>query len=268
MMELNNLLKSLDIDKDYHDKIFDNMILENLYTKVDLNKYATIKNRIYWMSLLIYRISMTNYLKSINKNIDFENKSINIEKNNLIVFHLSLNITSEICKQFSNGEIYPSYISMLCRQIIEQICFIKEVKNENINLQLIVESALESYNKQLGAKSLNIQELNDNNKGLLKVFKDKKSYGKLAKKYKYGYMYNFFSGDIHLLSQIDKLIPFNTNHSKQYYDICLNCILTLLKDYFLLINDYNTEVKVDVKKLNQINFIEIDTFNKLGYRHH
>lgn len=27
MMELNNLLKSLDIDKDYHDKIFDNMIL-------------------------------------------------------------------------------------------------------------------------------------------------------------------------------------------------------------------------------------------------
>ena len=46
MMELNNLLKSLDIDKDYHDKIFDNMILENLYTKVDLNKYATIKNRI------------------------------------------------------------------------------------------------------------------------------------------------------------------------------------------------------------------------------
>ena len=64
---------------------------------------------------------------------------------------------------------------MLCRQIIEQICFIKEVKNENINLQLIVESALESYNKQLGAKSLNIQELNDNNKGLLKVFKDKKN---------------------------------------------------------------------------------------------
>ena len=257
MMELNNLLKSLDIDKDYHDKIFGNMIFENLYTKVDLNKYATIKNRIYWMSLLIYRISMTNYLKSINKNIDFENKSINIEKNNLIVFHLSLNITSEICKQFSNGEIYPSYISMLCRQIIEQICFIKEVKNENINLQLIVESALESYNKQLGAKSLNIQELNDNNKGLLKVFKDKKSYGKLAKKYKYGYMYNFFSGDIHLLSQIDKLIPFNTNHSKQYYDIYLNCILTLLKHYFLLINDYNTEVKVDVTKLNQINFIEI-----------
>ena len=47
-MELNNLLKSLDIDKDYHDKIFGNMIFENLYTKVDLNKYAAIKNKIYY----------------------------------------------------------------------------------------------------------------------------------------------------------------------------------------------------------------------------
>ena len=53
------------------------------------------------------------------------------------------------------------------------------------------------------------------------------------------------------------LFPFTFPASKQYYDIYLNCILTLLKDYFLLINDYNTEVKVDVTKLNQINFIEI-----------
>ena len=257
MKELDNLIKSAAIDEDYHNKIFDNMIFENLYTKVNLDKYASLKNKIYWISLLIYRISMVNYLKSINKDIDFKKQSINIEKNNLIVFHLSLNISSEICKQFNNGIIYPSYISMLCRQIIEQICFIKEVECENIDLKLIVESALESYNKQLGSKSLNIQELNNNNKGLLKVFKDKKSYGKLAKKYKYGYMYNFFSGDIHLLSQIDKLIPFNTNHSKKYYDIYLNCILSLLKDYLLLVNNYNTEVKIDMVDLEQINFIDI-----------
>jgi len=31
---------------------------------------------------------------------------------------------------------------MLSRQIIEQICFIKEVECENIDLKLIVESAL------------------------------------------------------------------------------------------------------------------------------
>lgn len=64
---------------------------------------------------------------------------------------------------------------------------------------------MKSYNKQFGLNSLDIQKLNNTNKGLLKAFKDRKSYGKLANKY--GYIYNFFSGNIHLLSQIDKLIP-------------------------------------------------------------
>lgn len=257
MKELDNLIKSANIDEDYHHKIFGNDIFEKLYTKVDLNKYDSQKNKIYWISLLIYKISMMNYLKYINKDIDFKNHSINIEKNNLVVFHLSLNISSEICKQFNNGIVYPPYTSMLCRQIIEQICFLKEVEHENIDVNLIVEAALESYNKQIGSKSLNIEKLNNNNKGLLKVFKDKKSYGKLANKYKYGYMYNFFSGDIHLLSQIDKLIPFNTNHSKDYYNIYLNCILSLLKDYLLIINNYNTEVKINTVDLEKISFIDI-----------
>ena len=255
MRELDNLIKSEPIDENYHNKIFDNMVFEKLYTKVDLNKYASLKNKIYWMSLLIYRISMINYLKTINNNIELKKQTINIEKNNLIVFHLSLNISSEFCRQFKNGSVYPSYISMLCRQIIEQICFIREVESENIEVKLIVEAAIEAYNKQVGAKSLNIQQLNNNNKGLLKVFKNNKSYGKLANKYKYGYMYNFFSGDIHLLSQIEKLVPFNTYHSNKYYDIYLNCVLTLLKDYLLLINHYNTEVKVDISDLEKNNFI-------------
>lgn len=257
MKELKSLIDSDDIDKEYHNKIFDNNIFENLYTKIDLNKYSSLKNKIYWISLLIYRISMVNYLNSLNKDIDVKKQTININKNNLIVFHLSMNISSEICKQFNNGIIYPSYTSLLCRQIIEQICFIKEMESKKIDLKLIVEATIESYNKQLGSNSLNIQELNSTNKGLLKVFKDKKSYGKLANKYKYGYMYNFFSSDIHLLSQIDKLIPFNTNHEKEYFDIYLNCILTLLKDYLLLVNQYNTQVKVDITNLEKINFIDI-----------
>lgn len=255
MKELKNLINSETVDKEYHNKIFGNNIFENLYTKVDLNKYSDLKNKIYWMSLLVYRISMINYLGSLNKDIDIKKKTIN--KNNLIVFHLSMNITSEICKQFNNGIIYPSYTSLLCRQIIEQICFIKEMESENIDVKFIVEAAIESYNKQLGSNSLNIKGLNSTNKGLLKVFKDKKSYGKLANKYKYGYMYNFFSGDIHLLSQIDKLTPFNTNHVKEYFDIYLNCILTLLKEYLLLINQYNMEIKVDLSNLEKINFIDI-----------
>lgn len=146
---------------------------------------------------------------------------------------------------------------MLCRQIIEQICFVREVECENIDTKLIVAAALEAYNKQLGSKSLSIQELNNSNKGLLKVFKDKKSYEKLANKYRYGYMYNFFSGDIHLLSQIDKLIPFENNNSKYYYKIYFNCILTLLRDYLLLINEYNIEIKLNILEMEKINYIDI-----------
>ena len=257
MRELDKLIKSEEIDKDYHKRIFDNTDFEKMYTKVDLNKYLKLKNRIYWISLLIYRISMVNYLKSVNKDIDLIKQTISIKKNNLIIFHLSMNISSEMCKQFNNNFIYPSYISMLCRQIIEQICLAREIESENIDENLIVESAIESYNKQLGAKSLNIKELNNTNKGLLKVFKGKKSYGKLANKYKYGYMYNFFSGDIHLLSQIDKLIPFNNNNSIEYYEIYLNCVLSLLKDYLILINKYNTEIKLEMLDLEKIDFLDI-----------
>lgn len=60
-----------------------------------------------------------------------------------------------------------------------------------------------------------------------------------------------------MLSQIDKLIPFNTNHSKDYYNIYLDCILSLLKDYLLIINNYNTEVKINTVDLEKINFIDI-----------
>ena len=63
MKELDNLIKYAPIDKDYHNKIIDNMIFENLYTKVNLDKYASLKNKIYWIIFLIYGISMVNYLK-------------------------------------------------------------------------------------------------------------------------------------------------------------------------------------------------------------
>ena len=116
---------------------------------------------------------------------------------------------------------------------------------------------IESYNKQLGADGLNIEHLNNSNKGLLKVFQDKKSYGKLAKKYKYNYLYNFFSGDIHMLSQIDKIIPFQTRNDSKYYNIYFEVILSLLNDYLLIINEYNTEIKIDFSQINNLSFIDI-----------
>lgn len=63
------------------------------------------------------------------------------------------------------------------------------MESENIDVNLIVEAAIKSYNKQFGLNSLDIQKLNNTNKGLLKAFKDRKSYGKLANKYGYIYIY-------------------------------------------------------------------------------
>ena len=257
MKEIEGILESKNIDNNYHERIFGDNIFESVYTKVNLKQYSSIKNRIYWFSLLIYRISMINYLNYINEDVDTKNQTIKIKKNNLIVFHLAMNITSEFCKQFNSNIVYPSYISMLCRQIIEQICLIREVKTENVDEQTIVEAAIESYNKQLGADSLNIEHLNNRNKGSLKGFQDKKSYGKLAKKYKYNYLYNFFSGDIHMLSQINKLIPFQTRNDSKYYNIYFDVILSLLNDYLLIINEYNTEIKIDFSQINNLSFIDI-----------
>ena len=103
MKELDNFIEALNIENDYHNKIFDDYIFERIYTKIDLEKYIQIKNRIYWLSLLIYRISLLNYLKSINNCIDSNKNSIRIEKENLIIFHPATNITSEFCKLFKNN---------------------------------------------------------------------------------------------------------------------------------------------------------------------
>ncbi len=262
MKELDNLMNAVDIENDYHNKIFEDPILENLYTKINIEKYKQIRNKIYWLSLLIYRISLVNYLQNINKCTDLNNNSIRIKKENLIVFHPATNITSEFCKLFKSDYIYPSLISTLARQIIEQICFINEVEVENIEEQTLVEASIESYNKQLGADSLEIESLNLNNKGLLKVLKHNTTYGKLANKYNYGFMYNFFSGDIHILSQIDKLVPFSTKDQKEYYEIYLNCLLTLLRDYLLVINNYNTATDINLEELNKISFIDIKSNKK------
>ena len=97
---------------------------------------------------------------------------------------------------------------------------------------------------------------------MLKVFKNNITYGKLANKYNYGFMYNFFSGDIHIVSQIEKLLPFSTKNNNKFYDIYLNCLLTLLRDYLVLINNYNTEVQVDLKELEKIDFIDIKSNKK------
>ena len=255
MKELENFLNALDIDNDYHNKIFECEEFEKIYTKINLNQLRKIKRQIYWLSLLIYRICTVNYVENINDNVNVEKQNIKLERDSFIIFHPIGNVSSELCKQFKNNFIYPSLISSLCRQIIEQICLIQEIENSNIDERKIIEASIESYNKQIGAKTLNIEYLNSNNKGLLKIFNNKTTYGKLANKWDYGFMYNFFSGDIHTISQIDKLIPFSKSYT--FYEIYLKCVLALLKECLIEVNKYNKYSEIDLDKLNSIEFINI-----------
>lgn len=256
MDELENLLNSANINEEYHDKIFGGSDFEKLYTEINIRKFEDLRNKIYWLSLLIFRISFINYLENINKDIDIAKSNLKLRKNNIIIFHPLINITSEICKYLKNDYIYPSIISMLCRQIIEQICIIKEIEKEKIDDIKIIEACIESYNLQLRANSLEIDELNNENKGLLKVLSYKTTYGKLANKYNYGYMYNFFSGDIHALSQIDKLTPFQKD-DYEYYNIYFKCVFSLLKDLIIVLKKYDKVTNIDINKLKEIEFIYI-----------
>ena len=109
---------------------------------------------------------------------------------------------------------------------------------------------------------MNITDLNTSNQGLLKVLKNNTSYGKLANKYNYGYMYNFFSGDIHTLSQINKLIPFLSKNDEEFFDIYLNCVRSLLYEFLLILNCYNSKIKIDLIDLEKIDFIDIKANKK------
>lgn len=262
MKEFENFINSSKIEEEYHEKIFNDNLFEKFFSKINLKDFEKLKNEIYWLSLLIFRCSTTNYLDNINKDINTEKSTMTLNINNLIIFHPFGNIASEICKHFYNNYVYISSISTLCRQLIEQICLIKEIEKEKIEDFKIIEASIDSYNMHLGANSITSNNLNIQNVGLLKVFDKKTSYGSLAQKYKYGFMYNFFSGDIHTQSQIEKLLPMY--YSKKYYETYLKCVLSLLKDCLLILKKYDkNKLVIDLSKLNIINFIEIKS-NKKG----
>ena len=72
--------------------------------------------------------------------------------------------------------------------MIEQICVVKEINCEKISTKKIVEAMIESHNVHVGSKVLEIDGLNMNNEGLLKVFSTGRKYGGLAKKYNYYFL--------------------------------------------------------------------------------
>lgn len=253
MKELENFINRADIDKTIHNKIINNNDFNKLSQKICSDDYREIINQIYWMSMLVYRVSFTSYIDNLNIN----NKTV-INKNNILVYHPFSSISSEMCRIVNDKYIYTSFLSVLSRQIIEQICVVKEIESEKIELDKIVEAMIESHNKHVGAQTLNIDGLNFNNEGLLKVFNTSRKYGNLAKKYSYHFLYNLFSGDIHHLSTIDKNIPKAVSNNAEYNNAYLLTVLSLLKDALLFVNSFCNKLSAkDIKRINEMKFIVI-----------
>jgi len=249
--ELENFIKSSCIDSDYHSKVFEFKESNVLNSKINLELFNKKRYQIYWLSSTLYKISFVNYFRTIESS-----GKLSIRKENLLIFHPFSTIASEMCKLLISDFIYSALSSILCRQMIEQICLIREIEIEKIEEKLIIEACIESHNMHVGAKSLNIRGLNVDNNGILKVFNNKASFGKLAKKYNYGFMYNFFSGDVHTQAPIDKLIPTSLNKKSKYNEIYLDCILSLVNDCLKIVERYD-KTNADLSVLEKIKFINI-----------
>ena len=159
MKELDNLIKSANIDEDYHHKIFGNDIFEKLYTKVDLNKYDSQKNKIYWISLLIYKISMMNYLKYINKD-----KNISYKETIKVIFKslipaLSMLVVLLIINHFIPLDVYKKFdaiILIIINAIIGGIIYIYLSFKLNIPYQIFGKEYLNKIIKKLTFGKLKI----------------------------------------------------------------------------------------------------------------
>lgn len=251
--EIEKFLNGEDIVDSLHESMFQNDYFELLTSKICYDSYRVELNRIYWLSTIIYRLTFVEYFHDLTPG-----KSLELKKDNLMIYIPFLMFSSELCKILKSKYIYTSLLSTIARQMIEQICVAKEIEFENISEFKIVEAMIQSHNIHVGANPIDIENLNERNKGILKVFNTHRSYGKLAKKYGYSFMYHLYSGDIHHISTIDKLIPQGKNTYNQYNDIYIKCLLSLTKESLLFVNNIcNGLTKEEIEKINSIDYVEL-----------
>lgn len=253
MKELNNFLQNKKINNQLYDKVLSDNSFDLFTQKISAEKHSELFNRIYWLSMTLYRISFLPYFESVSSNSDNS-----LSKENIIVFYPFSIFSNELCRILKSDVVYSSLLSTIARQMIEQICVVKEINCEKISTKKIVEAMIESHNVHVGSKVLKIDGLNMNNEGLLKVFSTGRKYGGLAKKYNYYFLYNLYSGDIHHISTIDKIIPKVISNSDTYNKIYLLTLMSLIKDTILFVNTYSKKLtKEDLSVLNNYDFIEI-----------
>lgn len=253
MKELENFFEEKPIDLELHNKTIKNETFNKLTQKIRKSEHEKLINQAYWLSFALYKISITSYIEHLNKDNNF------LDNNSILIFYPFSTMASEICNILKSDYIYTSLLSVLARQIIEQICLVKEIENEKIDNIEVIKALIECHNIHVGASSLNIDGLNTENDGLLKVFKTKRKYGKLAKKYDYNFLYKFYSGDIHHISTIDKIIPQYFSKSDSYKTSYLKTYIGLLRNTLLFVNSFCNKLSDDyLQKLDDYDFIIVN----------
>lgn len=265
LREFNDFLHAANIDIEYHKDIFEFDPFCMYNSKINLSLYPELRNQIYWLSASIHAICMTNYDIEYTADNEAPNNGIKIAAHNILIFHPMASISSEMCGLMTTKYLYQPLSSVLCRQAIEHITTTLELNAEKVENFTIFEACVEAENMQNGAKSLNIPNLNTSNRGILKVFRTSRKYSKLAKKYRKEFVYNYFSGDVHMTSSISKLLIRNPYKKSLEHELYMQMILSILKDCldFVVANNIKFDTsKIDMKALGEIGFMKIEDSRK------
>lgn len=203
------------------DTILSESVFKYFSAKPFNQTYKKEQSLIYFISLQLYA-SATKYLMD-----DLEARSKTFSINEEIEIRFSVDaikvyipfkeITEEICYQIKQEKCYLTILSTLGRQLIEQIILVKEVKSQNISDDKIFVASVAAYNKHVGANNIDLlNDMNEDNVGLFKCFKQRMRPENLSKSYKLRRLYNFFSGDIHSPSIISKFILNGTMEESKF----------------------------------------------------
>ena len=237
---------SSDIDQDYHNNVFDQESYRLITSTINLDCFEKRRNRLYWLSSTIFHIAVYKCL--LNK----WKADNSIDELVFLIYQPFLTLTIELCKLMNASRVYYSFLALICRQLVEQICLVKELKEQNIPFSDCLIAAAESHNKQINAQRLNIAN-NTSNAGLLKVFKQKTSYGDLVKKHYNKRIYTLISGDVHTISSLEKMLPkFNSHMPNKYDELYLKTVEAILHDCLDFIYEIDeTTKKLDLQKIKE-----------------
>ena len=235
----NNYINEEKITSDYYEESFGKQPYYWLTSLINLSLYDKYRNKLYWLNATIFQICRKRCAQS------FLGKFIKnqIDADVLLIYQPLLTISSSMCKVLYEERAYCSFISLLSRQLIEQKCIIREMKMKNIEFNECILAAIESYNKQIRAQKLDISS-NYSNVGLLKVFEEKVKFGDLVKKYDCDFSYQFFSGDVHAISSIERLLPkYKNDNVSKYEELYLELVLITFNDALQLLLEIDASNK-------------------------